>query len=123
MEGLRKAMKNFSQDIPGRVSNQIPAKYKSDALLLLLLQTFRFYSVILLDMRFVMDKVATGQVSFQVSLVFTYKSSFHHCSILPYHNSLRCTIALTWHHIITSPAFRSEVSSLTLQLAGYKIRK
>lgn len=53
-------------------------------------------------MKLVVDKVTLEQVS----LVIPCWSSFHHCSISICHCPLRCVIALTRQHIITSLAFK-----------------
>jgi hypothetical protein len=50
---------------------------------------------------FVMDKVTLGRFS-PITSVSPAKISFHHCSIFIYHRPMRCAIALTKQHTITT---------------------
>jgi hypothetical protein len=50
---------------------------------------------------FVVDKVALGRFSPSTS-VSPANISFHHCSIFIYHRPIRCAIALTKQHTITT---------------------
>jgi hypothetical protein len=63
--------------------------------------------------RFVVDEVALRQVFLRVYSGLPCYSSFHHCSILIHQRPLRCAIALTTQHSITSSVFKLRTSSLT----------
>jgi hypothetical protein len=55
-------------------------------------------------------------------LSFSFQSSFRHCFILICHRPLKCNIALSRQHIITSSFFNLGVLFLARQLAGYRVR-
>jgi hypothetical protein len=81
------------------------------------------------QVNFDVDKVAQEQAFFL--RVFPLQSSFHHCSIFICHRPLRCVIALTRQHIITSSVFKLYLLPLrplswglttqTRHFAGYKV--
>jgi hypothetical protein len=67
---------------------------------------------------FVVDKVALGRFSPSTS-VSPANISFHQCSILIYHRPMRCAIALTKQHTITTSVLSLGASLLTRHI-GWK---